>query len=457
MDTIVKEKLLSLINKYNNNTNDNKLDEKTLLYLKKLLNNICGKSNDIIFEVLLCLLQFNIKFFEKYGDEILEYLWKLYDCKTIYLRGSINIIDIINNYKNFSNFSDYIIDFEDINSNTFNLENTLFYIILSQYFQYDAKLLKHLIYNNIFSINKQSVKSKNRKVLESNCQTMEQESLDNKTKNIFDIKFTSNSTISNYIKENKLSSNQIIDIIILMIYSVNDFQMFYTTLSTFLVTTSNSTILLFKIMSLYSIIFFNFKDFNNKDNFLDSFIFVLGSVLRDHAKSYLKSKNRYDETLTYHKCSKEKHDDSDHQYSKPMILSSIECNFLEQNFLGVLINLIFCISYDFNISYYANSLDCLHSSKCKSNIIYYWEDYIDVYYKYIDIKELDVEEEINSSVASNLFINLFLSDFIFFFVSNFTNILTNNISIEFDNNIDSTNNNNNNNKNLQKSKIIKNH
>lgn len=346
VDTIVND----LITSYNNNTVDNNFKSKIIDLLKSFKTNLSSNIDEGVTNCLKKLFKLKKSFFVEYGDYILELIWELYNINKISLEHSNSILDVL----------DEII----------TKEKQQFYY-LTQFCQFDENFV-----NNLKEISS----------IENSKLIFKLDDYDGSYSNIY-----------NFIDKFNLKHNQIIDLFILIFMEHMDFQIFYTTLSSFLVQSNSSAILLFKILSLFSYLMVNIT---NKENYIDSLIFVIGSVLRDHARSYLKSKNLYNESLTYHVC-KKKHTKKDHQFFDPIELSSLECDYIEQNFLSVLLGFIISISYN-------------------SNYDIKWENYKEIFYKYIDYEDLDVEEKIDKEITINNTLMLFFSDFIFFFISNFS-------------------------------------
>jgi hypothetical protein len=98
-----------------------------------------------------------------------------------------------------------------------------------------------------------------------------------------------------------LKKNFLVDCIIIKIYANCEIKMFYTSLSSFIVNTKSNVMLLFKAISLFSLCLWQFE---KKENFIDSLIFIVGGVLRDLGRSYLKTKGILNENLSYHLCKK---------------------------------------------------------------------------------------------------------------------------------------------------------
>lgn len=346
MDKTIKEKLVKTILSFKSTENpDSAKDQKRLGFIVKCLENHEKATSKEIEDLLRVLLHADFSFLAKYGDELLEKIWLLYDKEDFYMGST-----------------------DDSESLDASKSNDLFKSQLNLFFLFGSgsKLVRRLLEAGVISIANSA------------------------------IKFNSSELLIAFTSENQLSRNNLVDLLICLLFSLVDFKLFYTTLSSFIVSTNNSTMLLFKIITLFSLCMLRL---DRKADFCDSLLFVIGSVLRDHARSYLKTKGRFNESLTYHKCTK-KHGRSDHQYTEPIILTTKECDYLEQHFLQVVLGFFRTIIVDFTYGHK-------------------WEDFMDVFYRYLHVDELDVEEKIDPEVSVCHFLMLFLSDFIFFFVSNF--------------------------------------
>lgn len=419
MELNLKERLLKTIENYNSNLqekNDATIDEKITTFFSKLMDNLKNTNDDqAIQEFLTTLFKLDFSFYKKYGDDLLEKFWGLYNTKEIQIENHLSIETLFKTcLKKPSN--------DDENKPSLISKGVLYEHLVSQFLQFNPSTLENLLSQEIIS----------KEEFHSN----------------FKVKFIcSKETLSEFTFSNKLSRNNLVDIIILLIYSIIELQQFYISLSTFIVSTNSNSVLLFKIISLFSMCLMTLE---NKAKFIDSLLFVLGGVLRDHARSYLKTKNRFNESLTYHMC-KKKHKEKEHHFNDAVILSSLECDYLEQNCLSVVTGFLLSIVTDLkfiqqeqnvedksenkeeyqkeeknaqeNEGNKGNNNCCSHSKHtCKKVEGGKWEDCREIYYKYLDLEELDVEEQIDSNISALHYIYLFLSDFIFFFIANLTEL-----------------------------------
>lgn len=449
MEEKQKENLKKMIENYNTNGKDvldAEIDNKIKIYFSTTCESLKKSNNKkAIKEFLTEILSLDFTFYSKYGDDLLEKFWILYDKDSILIEGCMSIVDYIKIIK------------EKKGKESINRQELQYYL-LSQFLQHNEKNLERLIKNKIIKL--KEINEINKKSIDNNITNNNNNNDSNTPLNVQEnnnISFTSsNQDLKDYVSINNLKQNDILDIIVLIIFTKIDFQNFYISLATFLVSTNSSTVLLFKIISLISLCFVNL---NNISNFTDSILFCLGSVLRDHARSYLKTKNKYDESLTYHVC-KKKHGKKEHQFSDPIILSAMECDYLEMHFISVLVGFIMSVVVDFKCDYGLDNnenkgLDdtenkgnkendgiiktntCVACSKnddenknkndytnysctCFNNITYKWENYKEIFYKYLDLEDIDVEEQIHSGMTSLHYTMLFLSDLVFFFTANFS-------------------------------------
>ena len=105
------EKLNNAVHKMNNiidkfETTYDDLKEKGTLYLKNYLDWVKTQESDLIFKSLLLYLDLKNSFYEKYGNEIVEKLWNLYDES----KFSLKINDIKNEFPSFFIFLFFLDD-----------------------------------------------------------------------------------------------------------------------------------------------------------------------------------------------------------------------------------------------------------------------------------------------------------------------------------------------------------
>ena len=96
------EKLNNAVHKMNNiidkfETTYDDLKEKGTLYLKNYLDWVKTQENELILKSLLLYLDLKNSFYEKYGNEIVEKFWNLYDES----KFSLKINDIKNEFPSF--------------------------------------------------------------------------------------------------------------------------------------------------------------------------------------------------------------------------------------------------------------------------------------------------------------------------------------------------------------------
>ena len=358
MEVSIKQKFETAIKNFNENQfnlNDRVAEEKLESFISKIIDKVKGSNDNSIKDFLINCFDFKKEFFVKLGDNLLERFWTLYD------------MTITTKELNRPKVTDL----------KFPIEKDDLFKSLVSLFLVDTSDINTIV-------------------------TFDQ------TK----INFTSDtSLIKSFILKNNLNRNEILDLIVVMTFSLIDLQAFYTSLSTFIVQTFNSSLLLFKTITLFSICILVIE---KKENHVDSLLFITGSVLRDHARSYLKTKNKYNESLSYHVCKVNNHTKKDHQFNEPIILTSLECDFLEQNFLSILLGLFYCVNDGLKLK-----------PEEKNNKIEggKWEYGKDIFYKYLNSDDLDVEEKLDGNISVRHYLMLFLSDFVFYFVSNFCDFL----------------------------------
>ena len=237
--------------------------KKYINYINKYSENI-KNSNDLeILEYLKSISKFSSNdVYKKQGDEIMENLWKLYRCETKLLSNFPN--------KLMSKSKSSQDQFFDINNNP---EYFLNLILMNE------KLTEKVLKENLMSFDKK------KKVLKINFQVTDFES-------ILDIKNNNNFS-------NKILINNILDLIFLKILCEGNIKTFYTVLSSMFMLTEGKTILIMKIISYFAICIWKFE---NKESFVGSLLYIVGGMLRDYSKSYLKTKGILKMSLIDHKC-----------------------------------------------------------------------------------------------------------------------------------------------------------
>ena len=355
------EKLNNAVHKMNNiidkfETTYDDLKEKGTLYLKNYLDWVKTQENELIFKSLLLYLDLKNTFYEKYGNEIVEKFWNLYDESKFILK--------INEIKN---------------------EFPSFFICL---FFLDDPIYKDFSEKNLIEINKDEKKFK-----------INEEKLINEKP---------------LLKE----SNTIIDLLIFKIFTISKIQIFYTTITGLLLSLNNSVVKFYKVLSMFALCLWQMDE---KHKFIGSLLYVMGGVLRDFGRSYLKTKGIYNENLSYHHCHQGKKHHDEHFFEAKILLES-ECDLLKMNLLPAILKFLLSI-----IENYDNK-DINKNS---------WDDYIVIFDK-LNEKGLSQSEkdEIIEKIPNNVqvyhIIMLFLSDFVFFFISNFCQNEKLNLKSEFE-------------------------
>lgn len=241
------------------NSNQEKIN-KSLSYLKAYLDTFSKDldSKDIILN-LKELLKLNVNFFKSHGDEILDKVWLLYDDK---LNSTHNINLHSDPYTFFSDL--FLLNNKQIKSILFNEDN----------FKLDFNSNKLIFPEDNFN-------ERINKILET---ANDQYFMNGKEGNLLN-----------------LEKNFLIDLLILIVFTFGDIKMFYTTVSTFITFIDSKVVLVFKIISLFSLALWQLE---KKENFIDSLLFLLAGILRDLARSYLKTKGIVEENLSFHMCTK---------------------------------------------------------------------------------------------------------------------------------------------------------
>ena len=242
-------KIIGKLNKIydNKNTDPNfeKKEDKYKNYIFQYVENLVKQETKVVVNSILTLFNLKREFIEKTGDELVEKIWKLYDIKT-FEKGIICI---------------------DKNNHLLNMINI--FLFFNHYKQFDS----------LYEIDEENMKIK-QKV------TLSKELLENTG---FEYKSLSE------------KKNTLIDLFILYIFSIVELKNFYTSISTFILSTDSNVILLFKTIALFGL---SIAQIKKKEDFLASVYFIIGGVLRTHARSYLKTKGNLNENLSDVQCKK---------------------------------------------------------------------------------------------------------------------------------------------------------
>jgi len=275
--TFSKEKLKKAIKKLNSFINDPKKDlndnkgneekkekeKKILNYINKYSASLKDSKEEEVLEFLLVLAEnLSEKVYEEQGDEIMEDLWKLYKINTDQLKFNPNaILYKLNSSRNLH---------MEINNNPEYFLNLVFM---------NENFTKKIIDNSIIIFDKEKKEI-------------------NFTNEIPKILFLLKDEGIN--KSTSLQINNILDLIFLKIMCIGNMKTFYTILSSMLMLTEGKTVLIFKLISFFALCLFKFE---NKESFIGSLLFIIGAMLRDYAKSYMKTKGLERVIFSEHKFS----------------------------------------------------------------------------------------------------------------------------------------------------------
>lgn len=245
--------------------------KNVLTYINKYSESLKDSKDEAVLEYLLCLAEnFSERVYSEQGDEIMEDLWKLYKINTDQLKFNPN--SVLYKLYSLNNNKDKNFMHLEINNNPEYFLNLVF---MNENFT--EKILEKRIIS--FDKPKKGIK-------------FEQE-----VSKLVDLLKNENEKLSNSIK-----INNILDLIFLKIMCIGNMKTFYTILSSMLMLTEGKTILIFKIISYFALCLFTFE---NKESFVGSLLFIIGGMLRDYAKSYMKTKGVERVIFSDHKCSHE--------------------------------------------------------------------------------------------------------------------------------------------------------
>ena len=208
-----------------------------------------------------------------------------------------------------------------------------------------------------------------------------------------------------YINDNNLLSN----LMIIKILTYINPEMFYTGISSLLMSLDNSVIKFYKALSLYSFLLWTLS--NKKDNLIKSLLYIIGGVLKDFCRSLFKTEKIDIKNLIYFK-EKEKEE----HFFKDIILPEKSVLLLKKFLLLTITNFIgvFLSGYDSN-----KSFDIQDGN--------YWDDYFGLILRLKDPKLTEMEmKEIPRMIPLSLdmksIVILFITDFLFFFVTHLCEI-----------------------------------
>jgi len=244
------DKLNKIIPKCEEHPDDKELLEKEKKYVKNLKlyfeNLHKEKDKDMVIHALILCFDLSEKFLIKYSDEFIERLWHLYDYSSFYL-----------NKFNF-NEENYLVNFTNL------------------FFLFDEHFLSFP--KDIFEDNEEKHTRKLKPGINKNYWT--------EVAPKFMPKF----------KDSTQQINLLIDFFIYKIFSTIDLKPFYVAIASFIINTEKSVVLLYKVLALFSLAI---SQLEKKEDFVDGLFFIVGGVLRAHARSYLKTKGILNESLSY--------------------------------------------------------------------------------------------------------------------------------------------------------------
>ena len=218
-----------------------------------------------------------------------------------------------------------------------------------------------------------------------------------------------------YINDNNLLSN----LMLLKIFSYTKPDIFYTSLSGFLMSLDNRVIKFYKTLSFFAFCLWTLS--NKKDDLVRSSLYILGGVLKDFSRSLLKTEKVDINALTYFKeKQKEEH------FFKAVDLPEKSVLLLKKFLLVAIVNFVsvFISGYDASKPY-----DIQDGN--------YWDEYNGLILRLKDPKLTEVEKKeiprmIPLSLDMKSVINLFVSDILFFFCTHFTYVKDNKLTTDFE-------------------------
>jgi hypothetical protein len=236
---------------------DSERNKKNQNYVKKYLEHLRKSQDKEIISILENLLNLSSQSWTKNGDEFIEALWNMYDNKGFHI---------------------------------FNSEMALtYYEYFLNMFFFNSKNLEILLKHQLFVFNKDTKKIESYFTLGKYNEIISELS--------FSIMNSPDDVLAPIMQKNFL-----IDLCMLLLLCNLDIKGFYTSISAFIVGTEGSVMKLFKVLSMFGLCLWQIE---KKENFLPGLLYIVGGVLRDHGKSYLKTKGILDQNLSYHKCPKD--------------------------------------------------------------------------------------------------------------------------------------------------------
>ena len=210
-------------------------------------------------------------------------------------------------------------------------------------------------------------------------------------------------TPEKYINENNLLCN----LLIIKIFTYTKSEVFYTGLSALLMTLDNRVIKFYKILSLYAFCLWNLN--HKKEDLVKSSLYIIGGVMKDFSRSFLKTEKIDFNSLLYFKPKgKEEH------FFNPIDLPEKSVLLLKKFLLVTIVNFVsvYIAGYDASKPY-----DIQDGN--------YWDEYFGLILRLKDPKLTEMEKKeiprmIPLSLDMKSIIILFVTDFLFFFCTHFT-------------------------------------
>jgi len=219
-----------------------------------------------------------------------------------------------------------------------------------------------------------------------------------------------------YINDNNLLSN----LMLLKIFAYAKPDIFYTSLSGFLMSLDNRVIKLYKTLSFFAFCLWTLS--NKKDELVRSALYILGGVLKDFSRSLLNTEKVDINTLTYFKENKK-----EEHFFKVVDLPEKSVLLLKKFLLVTVVNFVavFISGYDATKPY-----DIQDGN--------YWDEYNGLILRLKDPKLTEIEKKeiprmIPLSLDMKSVIILFISDILFFFCTHFTYVKDNKLTTDFEN------------------------
>ena len=210
-------------------------------------------------------------------------------------------------------------------------------------------------------------------------------------------------TPEKYINENNLLCN----LLIIKIFTYTKSEVFYTGLSALLMTLDNRVIKFYKLLSLYAFCLWNLN--HKKEDLVKSSLYIIGGVMKDFSRSFLKTEKIDVSSLLYFKPKgKEEH------FFNPIDLPEKSVLLLKKFLLITIVNFVsvYIAGYDASKPY-----DIQDGN--------YWDEYFGLILRLKDPKLTEMEKKeiprmIPLSLDMKSIIILFVTDFLFFFCTHFT-------------------------------------